>query len=190
MNAYKGRTRILVLLMCMSIPNLAMADTGGNNTNSNSDTGPQEYTITAIAVLTGMAIYAAGTYTFYKVLDSTSGDDEDDEFAAREFSRYLRKNHGSITRDVLTSRGLFWETWHTESNMTPAEAKQLQHYFDGSAEQSAMLDALNSELTVVETKRFAASMLEAAHKALGTERFKKMIEVSLARHRAKTTQQG
>ena len=188
MNAYKCGSRLAALLLCLAIPNLAVADTGGNNTNCDSDTGPEGYTLTAVVVLSALAIYAGGTYTLYKVTKSSSEDEE--EKAARELSRYLRKNHGSVTRDVLASRGLFWETWQAGSGMTPLEAARLHHYFNGSEEQSAMLDALNSKLSVVEARLFAAAMLNAAHTALGPQRFEKIIEVALLQRQATVPQRG
>ena len=195
----KLSTSLIALLLCMTIPQLAWASNDSlddstrqssrdstNNNSNNSDTGPLEITLTGVVVLTGIAFYAGGTYTAYRITDSTH--DKDEERAARELSRYLQVNHGAVTRDVLAGRGLFWDTWRMESQLSQAELTRFEAYFNGSSEQTAMLHTLNSELSPDQAKHFASNMMQAARTALGHERFDAVVQDTLKRYQ--TMRQG
>ena len=187
MKARGTTTKVLALALCLSVPAVSWADQNSSDSHSdrssdNSESGGESHTITVVLVLSAVAVYGAMSVSAFNSLKATS--DSDKEKAARALSQYLRENHGSVTRDVLAARGSFFETWQSESGMTQAEASRFQAYFNGSSQQTAMVHALNSDLSVTEARAFASEMMQAAHHVFGQERFDTIVAASIAHHQA------
>jgi len=186
----KSVSYFLAFLLCSVTPQLAVAESnpaspgyGSNNSNSPSDSdGPESYTITASLIGAATTIYGLGTYGLYATTQHYRSKDDQDQ-AAEELALFMRKNHGSVTRDVLTARGLLWEQWRVESGLSQRELEKFERYFNGSSEQTEMLNLLNAKISVKEARLFATKMVQAVHNALGEERLVQSIEYALAHAR-------
>jgi len=164
---------ILIVSLCFS--GSAFAEAGSGNSNSNSDLEGTTLATTVVMVVGGGML--AG-FIWSSVAMTRSGNEE---AAAEELARFLRQNHGSVTRDVLAGQGLFWDQWQVETGLSDAELTTFQTSFTGSKQQTAMLTLLNSPLSAKDAVLFATELVQAAQIALGEKRVVQSFEFAIAR---------
>ena len=186
MTVSKLGTLLLVLLMALAIPHSAAADANSSDSNTNSNSEDDMFSLTVVLVAAAASVYMVGSYTAYKLFEGTTGNKKENEQAAKALGRYLQKNHSSVTRDIVSAQGLFWDTWSREGNITEQELSRIQAQFSGSAEQTAMLNALNSDLSANQARRFAQEMMRTARTTLGEKRFSEVVAYGSSRYTAAT----
>ena len=157
-----------------SAGNSSNSNAGGSNTNE----GELSSALLLLAVVYGGSAVALW-FAVSSTIDAT--DNPDQAEATEELARYLRQNHGSVSRDVLLAQGVFWNQWQIETGLSPEEMATFRYYFDGSSQQTKMLQALNSDLSLEQAQAFALELTSAMRDALGQKRFTDLVQVAFSR---------
>jgi hypothetical protein len=82
----------------------------------------------------------------------------------------MRREHAILTHDVSLAEGPVLDAWAYDLGLGSAERWRLQRALNGSAEQGALLDALDGPIDERHAERFAAAFLRVTDRALGKKR--------------------
>jgi hypothetical protein len=83
---------------------------------------------------------------------------------------FMRRQHALLTHDVATAEGPVLAAWSRDLRLSDEERRRLRRALDGSAEQGALLEALDGPIDETRARRFAAAFLRVTERALGKAR--------------------
>ena len=154
-----------------------------NSSNSNSNESHTNEGELSSVLISSAVVYGGSAVALWFAVSSTidATDNPGQAEATEELARYLRQNHGSVSRDVLLAQGVFWNQWQIETGLSSEEMATFRYYFDGSSQQTKMLQALNSDLSLEQAQAFALELTSAMRDALGQKRFTDLVQVAFSR---------
>jgi hypothetical protein len=98
----------------------------------------------------------------------------EDQRQARLLRDFMRRHHALLTKDVALGRGPLLEAWTAELSLSPTEKARFLRTLEGSAEQTALLDALDGHIDEVRARRFARGFYRLTERALGPARARQL----------------
>jgi len=93
---------------------------------------------------------------------------------------FMRRQHALLLHDVSTGQGPVLDAWEHDLCLTAVEKGRLRRMLDGSAEQGALLDALDGPIDDRQAERFAAAFLRVTDRALGRARTTALVARAVA----------
>jgi hypothetical protein len=93
---------------------------------------------------------------------------------------FMRRQHALLLHDVSTGEGPVLDAWSHDLRLTAAEQGRLRRALEGSAEQGALLDALDGPIDEKHAERFGAAFLRVTDRALGRTRTKALVAQAMA----------
>ena len=101
--------------------------------------------------------------------------------AAVALAAYLRQQHALLTHDVALASGPVLDAWIHDLKLTAADGRRFAETLDGSAEQGALLEALDGRIDEGRAQRFAAVFMRVTERTLGPARTRALVsEVAAA----------
>ncbi|MEQ8272646.1 MAG: hypothetical protein RMA76_41270 [Deltaproteobacteria bacterium] len=134
-----------------------------SNGSSNRQSSKALTVLGAIVVLAGVAAGVALT-----IADATTGEEE--------LASYLERHHPIVVRDVVVARGPILAAWTRELGLSPTEEAAFFDALDGSAEQTAMLNALGGTGRALDPRAFATHFVHALERTIGAARLTGSVE--------------
>ncbi|HEY7374660.1 MAG TPA: hypothetical protein VIF57_21025 [Polyangia bacterium] len=93
---------------------------------------------------------------------------------------FMRRQHALLLHDVSTADGPVLDAWAHDLRLTGAERGRLRRALEGSAEQGALLDALDGPIDERHAERFSAAFLRVTDRALGKNRTRALVARAVA----------
>jgi hypothetical protein len=137
--------------------------TDGSSDSTSRGEGGRTFTIAAAIVIAAAGIAAAIGFGV-----STTNRNQQD--AEQQLSKFLRRHHSAVVRDVALARGPILEGWAAQWGFSDAEVDRFLSELDGSAEQVAMVEVMSRLDDPAAARRFASQMYRVMENALGQER--------------------
>jgi hypothetical protein len=101
--------------------------------------------------------------------------------AAAAVAAFMRRHHALLTHDVVMAGGLVLDAWGHDLGLSATEKRRLRRTLEGSAEQGALVDALDGPIDERKARRFSAAFLRATERAVGKTRAKALVASSSRR---------
>src|SRR5579871_6411417 len=141
-------------------------NTSDYTTNGSSDWtthshGAHVFSIALAVVLVGATAVGIG-------VSSKSNHQQQAKLALAAF---MRRQHGLLTHDVTMAEGPLLAAWSHDLKLSAGDQRRLERALDGSAEQGALLEALDGPIA----ERFAGAFVGLAARALGPARAQVMV---------------
>jgi hypothetical protein len=142
--------------------------------NSSQSHGAHVFSAASAVVLLGASV--VGTVMAGK---SSSGRDPHPKAVA--LAAFLRQNHAVLTHDIALAHGPILNAWAREWGLTASEKRHLAVVLEGSAEQGALMTALNGDIDEGRALKFSAAFYRATARALGPVRTQTIVAGARAR---------
>ncbi|HLK90858.1 MAG TPA: hypothetical protein VKZ18_13255 [Polyangia bacterium] len=145
-------------------------NTSDYTTNGSSDWtthshGAHVFSIALAVVLVGATAVGIG-------VSSKSNHQQQAKLALAAF---MRRQHGLLTHDVTMAEGPLLAAWSHDLKLSAGDQRRLERALDGSAEQGALLEALDGPIDERHAERFAGAFVGLAARALGPARAQVMV---------------
>jgi hypothetical protein len=88
---------------------------------------------------------------------------------------FMRRQHALLLHDVSTAEGPVLDAWAHDLRLTAAERGRLRRALEGSAEQGALIEALDGPIDERHAERFGAAFLRVTDRALGRARTNALV---------------
>jgi len=99
---------------------------------------------------------------------------------AAALAGFMRRQHALLLHDVSTGEGPVLDAWAHDLGLTIAERGRLLRALEGSAEQSALIEALDGPIDDAQAERFGAAFLRVTGRALGPRRTRALVARAIA----------
>src|SRR5262249_19582615 len=90
-------------------------------------------------------------------------------------AEFMRRQHALLTHDVATAQGPVLAAWAHDLGLSAGERWALGRVLEGSAEQGALLEALDGSIDDGRARRFAAAFVRVAERAVGRTRMAALV---------------
>jgi len=101
--------------------------------------------------------------------------------AAVALAAYMRQQHALLTHDVALASGPVLDAWTHDLQLTSADRRRFEETLDGSAEQGALLEALDGPIDERRAQRFATVFMRVTERTLGPTRTRALVnQVAIA----------
>jgi hypothetical protein len=95
--------------------------------------------------------------------------------AALALAAYLRHQHALLTHDVALASGPVLDSWTHDLRLTADDRRRFAKTLDGSAEQGALLEALDGPIDERRAQRFATVFMRVTERTLGPMRTRALV---------------
>jgi len=93
---------------------------------------------------------------------------------------FMRRQHALLLHDVSTADGPVLDAWAHDLRLTAAERGRLRRALEGSAEQGALIEALDGTIDERQAERFGAAFLRVTDRAVGKSRTRALVARAVA----------
>jgi hypothetical protein len=156
-----------------------------NNSTQNSPKNTSDYTTKgssdwstnsrgAHVFSIALAVVAVGA-TVVGVIVAKRGNAQPKQVATAELAGFMRRQHPLLTHDVTLAEGPVFDAWAHDLQLTRRERALVRHALEGSAEQTALLEALDGPIDERRAERFAGAYLKVPLRALGRARTQALV---------------
>jgi hypothetical protein len=143
------------------------ADSSKDSTDNTTDESSKNKTTTTVsAALLILTVGAAAV----GLVAASRATWKDDDRRAQALARFLQRNHAMLTRDLVLGEGPMLAGWARTMGLDAAERARVERGLAGSAEQTALVRALDGRIDQRRARSFAASFVRLHLRALGPER--------------------
>jgi hypothetical protein len=142
-------------------------DSSKDSTKDSTDESSKSKGTTAVS--TGLLLVTVGA-TAVGVVYISRATWKDDQRRVQALVRFLQRNHPLVTRDVVLGEGPMLDGWARSLGLSTGERARVGRALAGSAEQTALLRALDGRIDEGRARSFAASFTRLHQRALGGER--------------------
>jgi hypothetical protein len=139
----------------------------GTSDWSTKSRGGQVFSIALAVVVVGASVF--GTVAVSRSRDARA------QPARIALAAYMREHHALLTHDVALGTGPVFDAWAHDLRLTARERVDLRRGLEGSADQGALLDALDGPIDEAHAQRFAAAFLRATARVLGPARTRALV---------------
>jgi hypothetical protein len=94
---------------------------------------------------------------------------------AAALAGFMRRQHALLLHDVSTGAGPVLDAWAHDLRLTAAEKGRLRRALEGSAEQGALIEALDGPIDEKHAERFGAAFFRVTDRALGRTRTNALV---------------
>src|SRR4029077_15451601 len=157
-----------------SSKNSQCSSKNSNNSTQNSPKNTSDWTTNGTS---DWATHSHGAHVFSIALaivvvggasaGTTEGKDRQPEAhgqAALAMAAYLRHQHALLTHDVALASGPVLDSWIHDLKLGAADRRRFEETLDGSAEQGALLEALDGRIDERRAQRFAAAFMRVTER--------------------------
>lgn len=98
--------------------------------------------------------------------------------AEKALAAYMRRNHPVVTHDVALGRGPILDAWTHALGLTRIERRDFSLLMTGSAEQTALIEALDAPDPGIDderARRFAGAFFHLTERAIGPTRARELV---------------
>ena len=96
---------------------------------------------------------------------------------------FMRRQHALLLHDISTGEGPVLDAWTHDLRLSAAEKGRLRRALEGSAEQGALIEALDGPIDEKHAAQFGAAFLRVTDRALGRTRTNALVSRALAASR-------
>jgi hypothetical protein len=143
------------------------ADSSKESTDNTTDESSKSKGATTVSA--ALLILTVGAAAVGLVAASRATWKNDDR-RAQALARFLQRNHAMLTRDLVLGEGPMLDGWGRTMGLDAAERARVERGLAGSAEQTALVRALDGPIDRRRARSFAASFVRLHLRALGAER--------------------